>query len=701
MTMSTHQNGYHDIYDTKKNVVTIENRQRNRLEYLTIIEVKQVIKEHAGNVPSRCQGLTRFGMLFLGCWGVSAPPPSWGQAPMPPAPARQEAAPALPDPFYNALDALSQKYHVAFVAEGRPFLAGRNSPAPRANTEQASGPDPIAPVNETPPEEAANSMPHNSLSAEEAEVQKVAAQFDYDFLHQGSVYLLQKRYSNPEDLPEVTPEECRLLWLHCDPVSSRTAMNNGFQVMNHREKQIASAVNAELLNLTRSRRQLTQLDFVHAVLYGSGGSTLILSQGLGRSNPTTADPFSIPLLMHDFVLGSYSDRIRATSSLLANSRPLDPVFHWQTLGQSPVFGYDTQFDPQTNPLFIPASDCDRIVVAPYGTPMPRPDFWMRTETHRPDPDPTDPKTLSPATKRFLDDHGRSSRAVTIAEALVPINKKVPKNPGYKIYAVDRAFAAKRVTLVGTDKLSPETFMQSLAAVYNLSVEHRRDDHVVLTWKPILSGRSWTYGQSVRASISDPIYRVIHARFLAGRTKTQNQEGPQLLEFGTQYEFQRIAASFRNTAMRQFRYLAEPQVKAQPKEKLPLSRLGEREHTLFMFAQTVSVYAAACEAADIPLPPYLIVGLPWDADGIWAASVKISGGVYRKGGSPGGPYIYDPFYFSRITYRATGRDRAISDYSCPDDTARLALFVTYVNPQSGVAWPPAQFLDVSLYLPDLQ
>jgi hypothetical protein len=203
--------------------------------------------------------------------------------------------------------------------------------------------------------------------------------------------------------------------------------------------------------------------------------------------------------------------------------------------------------------------------------------------------------------------------------------------------------------------------------------------------------SWTNGQLVRNSISDPIYRVIHARFLAGRTKTQNQEGPELLEFETQYEFQKIAAFFRNTAMRQLRYLAEPQVKAQPKEKLPLSRLGEREHTLFMFAQTVSTYAAACKVADIPPPPYLFAGNGnvW-ADGIWEASVKISGGVYRKGDSPKGPYLYDPFYFSKITNR-----------SCPDDTARLALFVTYIDPKSGVAWPPVQFLDLSLYLPDLQ
>jgi hypothetical protein len=80
-------------------------------------------------------------------------------------------------------------------------------------------------------------------------------------------------------------------------------------------------------------------------------------------------------------------------------------------------------------------------------------------------------------------------------------------------------------------------------------------------------------------------------------------------------------------------------------------------------------------------------------------MRISGGVYRKGDSPKGPYTYDPFYFGKIRFRQVGNARL--DFSCPDDTARLALFVTYIDPQSGVGYGPVQFLDLSLYLPDLQ
>ena len=660
-----------------------------------------MMNEHVWNIRSRFQGWTRTGFLLLGCFGPCVAQPSWGQAPIPPSssnPAAQKENTPLPDPFYEALEGLSKKYGVAFVAEGRPFPTAKSGilSVQRKSHESDAAPMPVE--DQALKEEAASPAdpaPNKILSSEEAEVQKVAARFDYDFLHQSNVYLLQKRYTNPDDLPEVTPEECRR-WMAIDNYSSgRYSLHDGRPEINSVEKRIAGYVNATLLQLTKSRHRVTQEEFIYRVIYGFGADSPIMWQAVNRDFPMAAIPQFV--LTADFFFQSFRDRVRATRSLLDNSRPLDAVFYWQTIGQSPVFGYDTQFNPQANLLFIPVSDCDRIGVVPYGTPQPRSDFWMRTETQLPDPDPTDPKSLSPETKRFLDDNGRSSRAVTLAEAIAPINKVVPKRPGYKIYQVDPTFAAKRVTLVGTEKLSPETLMQSLATVYGLNVDHRRDDHVVLTFLPDKSSkrpelpRFMEYDEVI--CMPDPIYRVIHARFLAGRTKAKNQEGQELLAFETQYEFQRIGATFRNAAMRMLRYLAEPQVKAQPNKKLPLSRLGEREYTLFMFAQTMSASAAACELMDIPPPPYITHRYDF------AESVNITGGVYRKGGSPKGPYIYDPIYFSKMTFRQLGK--AIFDFSCPDDTARLALFLTYVDPKSGVGYGPVQFLDLSLYLPDLQ
>jgi hypothetical protein len=643
-----------------------------------------MMKKYDWKVSLRPQGLLWAPVLYVCCFAGSIAIPARGQAPMPPTPpVRQEANTPLPDPFYNALEGLSKKYDIAIIAEGRPFPQTKHGPLsnsgamPDNGAMPENGEDPAQEEDMPQADKDADAPPPTREAAQDAEVQRVANKYDYDAVRQGKVYLLQKRYTNPDDLPEVSPEELREWVKHLD------VLGGGRTV----EKALVSSVNETLLNIARSRHPVTQDEFVYRVLHNG----VILRDFV--NSPSIPD-MHMYWLTRSFFFLSHEDRNRATRDLLANSLPRDPIFHWQPLGQTPVFGYDTQFTRQSNLLFIPASDCDRIVVVPYGTPLPRSDYWMRMETQLPDPDPSDPAGLSDQTKRFLDDNGRSSRAITLAEAINPINKTIPKTPGYKIYQVDPIYASKRVTMVGTEKLSPETLMQSLAAVFGLGVDHRRDDHVVLNRVPETRPDNFDftvfreYDKYVRQRIPAPIYRVIHASFLAGRSKAKNQEGQELLAFETQYEFQKIGATLRNAAMRQFRYLAEPQVKAAPKEKLSLSHLGEREQKLFMFAQTIPAYAGACELAEIPLPPYLT------HSNYYMANAKITGGVYQKGGSPTGPYVYDPHYFSKMIFNARG-------YSCPDDTARLALYVTYVDPNSGVAYGPVQFLDVSLYLSDLQ
>lgn len=134
--------------------------------------------------------------------------------------------------------------------------------------------------------------------------------------------------------------------------------------------------------------------------------------------------------------------------------------------------------------------------------------------------------------------------------------------------------------------------------------------------------------------------------------------------------------------RMLRYLAEPQVKAQPKQKLALTQLDARSQNLFMFAQTVSAYAGLCEIAEVPTPPF--VTNPHD----FQANVRITGGVYRKGTSPSGPYLFDPLYFGTMT-------KVGHYFITPDDTARLALYATYIHPQTGLAVGPVLFFDASL------
>jgi len=479
----------------------------------------------------------------------------------------------------------------------------------------ASDADP-APEEKTP-------HPSNRKEASlEEEVQKVADRFDYTAVRQGDVYLLTKRYTSPDDLPEVTVEEC---WRGLKNFRGLAADNNQANVTNIR-------------------------NFFHSDRYRDGLQNMGFRESILAHN-----------IVQNFYFQSHWDRTQAAFDLREKSLPVDPVFHWKTIGRSPVLGYDTQYLVGEKAQFVPVSDLDRSVVIPFGTPLPRAGFSVRTEFTVPDPDPTDPATLPEETKRFLDDNGRSSHAIPLSEAVTTLKGRAAP---HVVYKVDPIYAAKHVTLAGVDRLSPEIIMQSLAAVYGLSVAHNKDDSVVLTDPqplklpdPSIFVLFRQYGPFIRSTFPAPIYRVMHARFLAGRTKPANQEGPELLQFKTQYEFQRVATSYRNSAMRLFRYVVEPQIKAQPDGKLALSRLGERARLLFTLAQTASAYADTCEVADIPLPPYIT-----HRDD-FRANVSITGQTYRA----------------------------------QDGTIRRSLSLTYVDPNSGVGFGPVRFVDAPLDL----
>lgn len=84
--------------------------------------------------------------------------------------------------FYRAFKSLSDQARVVFVAEGAPLI----------------------------PTLAAGKAPHFAEPTPLLEVvTKLAAAFDYKIVdRQFNVFALQKRYSDPRDLPAVTPEEC-------------------------------------------------------------------------------------------------------------------------------------------------------------------------------------------------------------------------------------------------------------------------------------------------------------------------------------------------------------------------------------------------------------------------------------------------------------------------------------------------------------
>jgi len=175
-----------------------------------------------------------------------------------------------------------------------------------------------------------------------------------------------------------------------------------------------------------------------------------------------------------------------------------------------------------------------------------------------------------------------------------------------------------VTLVGADKLPPLILMQSLAAVYGLNCFNRPENLSRNTWvltdapglapPPRSAPRIeqmrylfYDYHRYMSSIMPSPIHRALEVRLRAAHL---NMDPTSWLEYRAQFEYQTMAAQMRNMAVRMFRYLAEPQVKAQPKGKLALSRLGERERTLLTLAQTAAAYGDVCQVADTPPPPYI-------------------------------------------------------------------------------------------------
>lgn len=620
------------------------------------------MKKFFANVGLSYRGRTCFGTVSLLCLSLLAWRTAYGQGAQ--SSSAPEAVAPAPSSFFDALNALSQKFGIALVAEDQPLPAlspsltsssasGASVADSGATREQAG--DPASPTKPGAPAVSKKRPAATTAETAEAAVQQLATRFDYTVKRQGDVYLLIKRYSNPNDLPDVTVEECRIGLGQADP-SQVIAQKQGASL----EAQIVSGTNSLLVN------------------------------GLAHGNRITYDrsrslflPSQLYLLTKEFYFRPQRERMIATIHLLDQRYPSDPPFYWKKVGEKSVFGYEARLEPGADYLFLPVSDCDRIQVVPYGVPLPHIRYVLRSTAALPSPDPTEPGTLPQGVRQILDDPA-SSHAVTLAEAVGALNKRKTDR---MIYEVDPAYAAKHVTLAGVDRLSPNTLMQSLAAVYGLSV-NRGSSRVVLTTPPSPMPPSpfriyREFGDFTRRTIPDPIYRVLHARYLAGH-KAGSQASPDVLQLQAQYEYQNAATALRNVAIQRFRYLAEPQVKAQADGRQTLSHLDGRARALFTLALTASAYAGQCELADVPLPLYLT----YQED--FLQNAVILGGVYPKGGSPKGPYLDDPGYFSRI-------GRVGDRFFAPDDSARLAIFITYIDQQSGHPSGPIQILDAPLNL----
>jgi len=226
----------------------------------------------------------------------------------------KEASASADDTFYTTLETLSKQYNVAFVAEGTPF------PTPK------DGPRPLLKEGYIPESETVPSERHSVI---DDIVKQVAAGFDYYSVPQGKVYLLMKRYSNPEDLPDVTPDECRnglklfapLIpqWrvFTASPRGHFSFTPDGALGMTLQKDSGSSFTEAEWATLGEDGISLSEVETaLHKIeIWGGVWSTV-----------------------GTYYFHSHYDWIQGTLNEMDTRLPFDPYFHWKSIDRARVFG---------------------------------------------------------------------------------------------------------------------------------------------------------------------------------------------------------------------------------------------------------------------------------------------------------------------------------------------------------------------------
>lgn len=448
---------------------------------------------------------------------------------------------------------------MAFVAEGEPIPKTQEDPEPSLK---------------------------ETLSQEDA-VREVADYFDYSFTHEGSVYLLKKRYTNVDDLPDLTQME--------------------YQNALRSVAKILAAFNPQIPPGNFAGDPMANI----ALLLSETQKEKLSTSGLPVSELDAPQRAEVWKLALKFYIQDKADPIEATYSRMENRNPADPIFHWQTIKNIYAFGYDTRSVALNKIVFVTLSDSDKIVVEPDGTIIQRTFTNNRTGAIVSTEDPTDPAKLSEPMQAFLDAKSKSLDSVSLSDVITALNTRI-KNSG--VYKIDAMYAPKHVTLAGEEILSTETLMRSLAAVYGLRVIANKDGSFVLTHPLAVEATQLSdLGRALRSVLPEPILRMFRTRDISAYDKDK-LERPLLSS-----DYESRASTSSRSAMRMFRYLAEREVKSQSEKRLALSHLSEPARNLFALSSTLGAFAGASWIADRTAPPYIT-----DFD-----HVILTGGIYNN------------------------------------------------------------------------
>jgi hypothetical protein len=387
---------------------------------------------------------------------------------------------------------------------------------------------------------------------------EVAAAYDYDVVRHGSVFLLEKRYTDPADLPDVTLTECAKSLEELQEVTSAVKPHLNFAQFGD-DKGVAdllTSLTPEQLEMMRNKSEsVPRIDGTVATddeirAYAKQSYDLaVQSQGLPISTLTPEQREVLKQII--LVVGVTLPTLSLNPKTISDAAKQDPEFCRGRDHYGPAFGYELPTGTGKQKAFtslISWSGNPKNTINGVRFPLP--------------PDPSAPTFPLKA--------GPPIVSISLAQALSSLDARAGSQPKM---LVAEELAPKRVSLFGADTAAPAALFQALADVYGLAVHTRKDGSRVLVPQDVQIPLDYAaMAANVHKAVPDPLRRAE----LSNRAR--QRQGPVSYEAGQGGSYSGIFApvTLETSALKILRTAVEPRIKTAGDGHVPLSSLGERE-----------------------------------------------------------------------------------------------------------------------------
>lgn len=457
--------------------------------------------------------------------------------------------------FQDALAALAAQGHVAIVAEGTPLHPRLQQRQPR------------------PPGQAAPPAPARPLAVA---MKDVADAFDYDAERRGNVFLLRKRYTDLQDLPGVTPEECAAAF--ADVERTMDAFNPHFPAWQPGTttpiiSEFAAALGPDQLQALRQ-----------------GGLTP------GALNP--AQQAMLRRIALYLYVQQPAERIHVAD--IGAQEAQNDVLQYGNMAGQRVFGYEQTDQEYHRRVFVPFIVASHLI--PVAAVSGKPGV----------PGPLD----KPFPLTSLADV-----AATVSARGTPV-------------AVDPALRDKPITVVGDAAAPVPKVVSAMADVYGLRLKTDKDGRLLLSSRQFIIPLEVTaLPDSVRQRLPDPLLRALHLdRLYAVRQQTNGHPQTAEASAGTagqaaelqrnQNELERLLGVGDALCQEAVRRLSVEfqarQSGAKPTGRVPLSSLSASGRQAFAVFLAVAMLGGISDEFPPQVPEYIA---QFD-------QVTVSGGPYK-------------------------------------------------------------------------